>query len=238
MRLAGGLLLLMSTASAAQWPGDQKIPPVNYPTIARQSATPEGFLPRQWTLEARAIGDLNGDTRPDAALVLHMADPRNRISPSWDPNTKYDTNPRMLIVAFAKKEGGYELAAADHKLIPRRENPNQDEPFDEVKIVGGTLRVKMHLFLEAGGWRMGGSAYTFRWQDGAFKLIGFDRDSLIRNSGETEEVSINYLTGRKELKTGNIGSDDVESRTVKIAKKPLLDLTGIGDGLMFDPDER
>lgn len=89
MRLAGGLLLLlMSTASAAQSPGDQKIPPVNYPTIARQSATLEGFLPRQWTLEARAIGDLNGDTRPDAALVLHMADPRNRISPSWDPNTK------------------------------------------------------------------------------------------------------------------------------------------------------
>lgn len=239
MRLAGGLLLLllMSTASAAQWPGDQKIPPVNYPTIARQSATPEGFLPRQWTLEARAIGDLNGDTRPDAALVLHMADPRNRISPSWDPSTKYDTNPRMLIVAFAKKEGGYELAAADHKLIPRRENPNQDEPFDEVRIAGGTLRVKMHLFLEAGGWRMGGSAYTFRWQDGAFRLIGFDRDSIFKNSGETEEISINYLTGRKLTKKGHMGSDSEERSAETLPKTKLLALAEIGDGLMFEPGE-
>ena len=167
-----------------------------------------------------------------------MASPRSRISPSWDPNTKYDTNPRMLVVAFARKGGDYELAAADHKLIPRRENPNQDEPFDEVKIASGTLRVKMHLFLEAGGWRMGGSAYTFRWQDGAFRLIGFDRDSVFKNSGETEEVSINYLTGRKLTKKGNMGSAEETRSTETLPKKPLLTLAHIGDGLMFEPDNR
>ena len=238
MKLLGGILLLVSSAAAAQWPGDQVIPPLNYPTIARQAATLQGFVPREWTLETRAIGDLNGDTRPDAAHVLHMASPRNRISPSWDPNTKYDTNPRMLVVAFARKAGGYELAAADHKLIPRRENPNQDEPFDEVKIASGTLRVKMHLFLEAGGWRMGGSAYTFRWQDGAFRLIGFDRDSVFKNSGETEEVSINYLTGRKLTRKGNMGSAEETRLTATLPKKPLLTLAQIGDGLMFEPDKR
>jgi hypothetical protein len=237
MKLLGGILLLVSTAAAAQWPGDQKIPPVYYPTIARQAATLEGFVPKEWTLEAKAIGDLNGDTRPDAALVLHMASPRNRISPSWDPNTKYDTNPRMLVVAFARKAGGYALAAADYKLIPRRENPNQDEPFDEVKIVSSTLRVKMHLFLEAGGWRMGGTAFTFRWQDGAFRLIGLDRDSVFKNSGETEEVSINYLTGRKLTKKGNMGSAEETRSTETLPKKKLLALGEIGDGLMFDPNE-
>jgi hypothetical protein len=144
----------------------------------------------------------------------------------------------MLVIAFARKAGGFTLAAADHKLIPRLENPNQDDPFDEIRIAGGTLRVRMHLFMSAGGWQMGGSAYSFRWQDGGFKLVGFDRDSVMRNSGATEEISINYLTRRKQLKSGNVGSDRQQSRWGTIPRKRLLDLTEIGDGLMFDPDER
>ena len=236
MTFAGGLSLLCA-AAAAQSPGDAEIPPVTYPAIAREGSSPSTFLPKNWELEAQATGDLNGDTLPDAALVLHMTDPANLVPSDWDPNQKYDSNPRMLVVLFARAGGGYELAAADHKLIPRLENQNQDEPFDEVAIVKGTLRVKMHVFMSAGGWWMGGSAYTFRWQDGAFKLIGFDRDGVMRNSGETEEISINYLTGKKLEKHGNIETDKESTRTITIARKPLIDLGAIGDGLMFDPDE-
>ena len=229
-----GVLLLV----AAQSPGDAEIPPVAFPKIVAQASTIDGFIPHGWKLEAKAVGDLNRDKWPDAALVLRMDDPRNRIAPQWDPKQHFDTNPRMLVVALARKGGGYVLAASDHRLIPRLGNQNQDDPFDEIAIRGGTLSVKMHLFMSAGGWQMGGSAYTFRWQDGGFKLIGFDRDSVMRNSGETQEVSINYLTGRKQLKSGNIGSDRQTARTVRIARKPLLDLAQVGDGLMFDPDER
>ncbi|HVH48973.1 MAG TPA: hypothetical protein VM760_03730 [Sphingomicrobium sp.] len=236
MTTAGGILVLL--AAAAQSPGEAEIPPVTYPAIALEGPSVESFMPAKWKLEAKATGDLNGDKLPDAALVLHMADPANLISSDWDPNQKYDSNPRMLVVLFAKPSGGYSLAAADHKLIPRLENQNQDEPFDEVKVAGGTLRVKMHLFMSAGGWEMGGSAYTFRWQDGAFRLIGFDRDSVRRNTGETEEVSINYLTGKKLLKSGNIGTGKQTGRTKGIARKPLIVLGDVGDGLMFDPDER
>jgi len=238
MRLAGGLFLLIAAPAAAQWPGDQEIPPVAFPTLPTTAAAPEDFVPKGWKLEAKATGDLNRDMLPDVALVLHMDEPKNRIAPSWDDTIRYDTNPRMLVVAFGKKGGGYELAATDHKLIPRLENQNQDEPFDEVKIAGDTLRVKMHLFLSAGGWRMGGSAYTFRWQDGAFRLIGFDRDDVMRNTGDTEEVSINYLTGTKELKTGNIGTSDEKRRTLRFVRKPLIALEEVGDGLYFQPDER
>jgi hypothetical protein len=236
MTAAGGIFVLL--AAAAQSPGDAELPRVTYPVIARQGASVEAFVPKKWKLEAKATSDLNGDKLPDAALVLHMADPANMVAKDWDPTQKYDSNPRMLVVLFGRKSGGYTLAAADHKLIPRLENQNQDEPFDEVAIVGGTLRVKMHLFMSAGGWEMGGSAYTFRWQDGAFRLIGFDRDSIQRNSGETKEISINYLTGRKVLKRGDIGTDKQTTQALKIAKKSLIALEDVGDGLMFDPDER
>jgi hypothetical protein len=236
MTVAGGLFVLL--AAAVQSPGDAEIPPVSYPAIARDGASFDAFVPKKWKLEAKATGDLNGDKISDAVLVLHMADPANMVTKNWDPSRKYDSNPRMLVVLFGRKGGGYALAAADHKLIPRLENQNQDEPFDEVTISGGTLRVKMHLFMDAGGWEMGGSAYTLRWQGGAFKLIGFDRDSIQRNSGETKEISINYLTGRKVLKRGDIGTEKQTTRTERIAKKPLIALGDIGDGLMFDPDER
>lgn len=233
-----GLLLLLSTSAWAQWPGDQEIPAVRFPRVPRQAATLEAFVPKDWKLEAKATGNLNGDNLPDAALVLHMASPRNVIATSWDPSLRYDTNPRMLVVVFAGKAGGFDLAATDHKLIPRLENPNQDEPFDGATIAGGSLRLKLRLFLSAGGWEMGDWTYTLRWQAGAFKLIGFDRDVVMRNSGETEKISINYLTGRKLIETGNIANDEGGKRTIKLARKPLLALAQIGDGLTFDPDER
>jgi len=54
MKLVGGLLLLIAAPAAAQYPGDQEIPPVNYPTIPKTAAAPEGFVPRDWKLEAKA----------------------------------------------------------------------------------------------------------------------------------------------------------------------------------------
>lgn len=224
-------------AAMAQDPGDQEIPAVAYPAIAQSAATPAGFIPKGWKQVQLAEGDLNRDGKPDFAMVVRMDSASNRIAPSWDPETRYDTNPWLLIAAF-RDGAGYELAVADRTLIPRHENPNADEEFDEIKVANGTLKVVMHLFMSAGGWEMGGTAYTFRWQDGGFKLIGFDRDEVHRGSGETSEVSINYLTGEKQLKTGMIESDEQKSTKSRIAKKPLIDLTAIGDGLMFEPDEQ
>lgn len=235
MRTPGFLLLaVLSSAAAAQDPGNQEIPPVDYPRIVRTAAAPLAFVPTGWKQVQLAKGDLNRDGRSDFAMVVRMDSAANRIAPSWSPETTYDTNPWMLIAAF-RKGSGYELALADHRLIPRHENPNADDEFDEITIANGTLKVVMHLFLSAGGWQMGGSAYTFRWQDDGFKLIGFDRDSVMRNSGETKEVSVNYLTGKALIKNGNIGTEKQEQHTVAIPDRPLIPLEEVGDGLIFEP---
>ncbi len=230
-------MILFALAAMAQDPGDQEIPPVAYPAIAQTAATPAEFIPKGWKQVQLAQGDLNRDGKPDFAMVMRMDSAANRIASSWAPEDRYDTNPWMLIAAF-RDGAGYTLALSDHQLIPRHENPNADEEFDEIKVANGNLKVVMHLFMSAGGWEMGGTAYTFRWQDGGFKLIGFDRDEVHRGSGAMTEVSINYLTGRKLLKTGTIESDDHKTQELRIESRPLIDLTAIGDGLMFDPDER
>jgi hypothetical protein len=230
--------LIFLAAAAAQWPGDQKIPPVRFPQIPHHAATLNAFVPKGWKLTQKATGDLNGDRIPDAALAIWMDDPRHRIHPSFDPKTRYDTNPMMLIVAFGGKGGGYDLTVANHTLIPRRENPNQDPPFNGLSIANGVLHVKLHEFLDAGGWWLGKMSFAFRWQDGALRLIGYDRDGIIKNTGATDVASVNYPARRMIVTTGTMAGDAPdETKTVTLANKPLLTIDQVGDGLMFDPDE-
>jgi len=230
------LALVAAGPAAAQSPGDSPIPPVTYPEIAKDGASLEAFVPKMWKLEAKAFGDLNGDKLKDAALVLRMADPANFIPSDYEPHEKYDSNPRMLVVLFAKPAGGYSLAAANHEIIPRLENQNQEDPFDGIEIRGGTLRLKMHIFMSAGGWWMGNVAFNFRWQDGGFKLIGYDRDGVQRNTGETDKLSVNFLTRAKVMTAGHLDGRPDKVRRSMIPPTPLIDLSAIGDGLMYDPE--
>jgi hypothetical protein len=59
----------------------------------------------------------------------------------------------------------------------------------------------------------------------------------MRNSGETENISINYLTGRKVVTTGSIDGRGDRPKTTKLPKKPLLRMDQVVDGLYFEPDE-
>lgn len=237
-RFAGlvAVLLLVAAPAAAQ---DLEIPPVDYPTLASSAASAEGFVPVGWRIEARAEGDLNADGIADLALVLREQDPANVIDNSGFGPDRFDTNPRMLAVAFAERSGGYRLVAQNHRLIPRHTEPVLDDPFDSeseaLKIERGTLKLSLIRFASAGGWDSGGTSFTFRWQNGALRLIGFDWNNVRRNSGETREVSINFVTRRVRTATGNVERDDEQVRWSRIPAGALPTLDEIGDGLEFDP---
>lgn len=234
----GGLIALALVQAASSWPGQEGVPAVAYPDLREAAARPQDFVPQGWKLEAEASGDLNGDRVADVALVLHKDDQANRL-PIWesDLTNLFDTNPRILLVAFGQRGGGFVRAAAGHRLISRHVQGNMDDPFDGLEIVKGTLRLKMHVFMNAGGWWMGNYQFAFRWQQGAMRLIGYDRDGVQRNTGETDGVSVNYLTGAKLVKSGNIdGTEKVRRHTIK--RKKLLTMEQVGDGLEFSDDAR
>jgi hypothetical protein len=58
---------------------------------------------------------------------------------------------------------------------------------------------------------IGTSSFAFRWQDGALRLIGYDRDAIIKNTGTTEKVSIDYPARRMVTTTGTMAGDIADS---------------------------
>lgn len=231
---------LAAFAAASSPAQDLPIPEVDYPTLPPAAAAAEGFVPPGWSIDARADGDLDRDGAPDLALVLRQRDPANVIANDGFGPDRFDTNPRLLAVALARPGGGYRLAAQNHRLIPRHTEPVLDDPFDPdgeaLKIERGTLRISLIRFASAGGWDSGGTAFTFRWRDGALRLIGYDWDNVRRNTGDTREISINFLTRRMRTATGSIENDEQQVRWSRIPDRPLPTLDEIGDGLDYDPD--
>jgi hypothetical protein len=225
--------------AAAQEP---VIPAVTYPSLPKRAASAEGFVPQGWLLEAQASGDLNGDEIADLALVLRQNDPKNVIENTELGESPFNTNPRLLAVAFRSGPAGqYALQLANHTLIPRRENPSQADAFGEesggIAIKRGGLEVTLQLFMTAGGWDMFTATHKFRYRNGRFELVGYDRSGVHRASGKTHDVSANYITRKMKLSTGHISSDDPAKVTWKtLPRRAPLTLDAIGDGLAFDPE--
>lgn len=231
-----GLLVsvLFSTCVSAQ---ELVIPKVTYPSLPQDGASAEAFVPKGWKLEKQQSGDLNKDGQDDLLLLLRMDDRRNVLKNEGLGQDPFDTNPRILAVAFGTGQS-FTLGLENHTLIARTEDPVMDDPVGEsggVAIERGTLKVSLYSFASAGSWSAGSSTFRFRHGKRGFELIGYDSSSTQRNTGEVEQVSINYLTGKVQISTGTISDDKLKDKWRKIPKKKLLLLEEIGDGLAFDP---
>lgn len=230
--MAGAMLACVATAASAQ---DPEVPPVDYPALPGAASGVEGFRPTGWKIEQVVRGDLSGDGIEDLAFVLRDENPANILTHDGLGENPFDSNPRILGIALGDGRG-FALVAQDHALILRRDNPAMDDPFAGLEIAGGSLKVRLELFMSAGGWSAGPYTFTLRHRDGAVRLIGYDHMNVQRNSGEVTEVSINFLTGRRSDGTGRIDNDELRkvwSRTTVGA----LPLDQVGDGFRFEAEK-
>jgi hypothetical protein len=233
--LAPAAAVLFSSVAAAQ---DLTIPEVVHPSLPRQAETAEGFVPLGWMLEVQASGDLNQDENADLILVLRQNNPANVIADFEGLGEKpFDTNPRILAVAF-RDSGKFSLQLENHTLIPRRTEPAADDPFDKeigIAIVRDGFQVRLDWFMSAGGWGTFNTTYTFRHKLKRFELIGYDRFTTHRASGDMTSLSINYLTRKVKKTTGHISRDTDKVRWQTLPQRPAPTLESIGDGLSFEP---
>ena len=235
---ASAAAILLSSIAAAQ---DLTIPEVVYPSLPQQAGTAEGFVPPGWMLEVQASGDLNRDGNADLILVLRQNSPANVIESFEGFGEKpFDTNPRILAVAFRDGDSGkFSLQFENHTLIPRRTEPAADDPFDKdigIAMVRDGFQVRLNWWMSAGGWETFNTIYTFRHKAGRFELIGYDRNTTHRGSGDTASLSINYLTRKAKRTTGHISRDVHKVRWQTLPPRPAPTLESIGDGLSFEPE--
>ncbi|WP_419898887.1 hypothetical protein [Roseomonas sp. USHLN139] len=213
-----------------------ELPPASIPRLAEQAQSAAGFAPAGWILEDQASGDLNGDGRADLVMVFRGQDPALVLeNEAGLGERRLDSNPRLLAIAFAEPSGGFRLAAQDAALIGRRSDPVLTDPYEPkgISVARGAFRLQLGRFASVGSWGAERRTFTFRWQDGRFVLIGYDQFSMQRNSGATEELSVNYATGRASIETGNNESTATRKRWVTLTQQPLRPLTQIGRGLDF-----
>lgn len=228
-----------------------EIPEAVYPVVPETGVSAESFVPEGWTIEVVEKGDLNKDRRDDILLVLKGVDPDNMLSnDSESPGVaEWDTNPRILAVAFASKTGGYVLVLQSDDFIPRHDNPCIDDPFGGAEIVDGAIQIRFHLWANAGTWYTSDSSFTFRYRDKSFRLVSYSDYTTKRNTGETWDLALDYLSRKAEITIGNFssnegegegeGDDDSEDEyksktyTKRLPREPLKSLAEIGPGFDF-----
>lgn len=231
------LVLVWQTRAASEL----TIPAARYPSLPETAAELRDFVPVGWYLEEKAEGDLNRDRINDVVFVLREDNPTNTIAnPDGLGSDSLNTNPRILAVAFRTEDRArYRLGLANHTLIPRHEDPVLDDPFASpggLAIANGAFSVTLDYFASAGGWEMGQTRLTFRFQNDSFELIGLDRSRTHRGTGETEDVSINLSTGRASTIVGNIAEDDAQqAKWQSLAGTRRYTIDQITDALRFDP---
>lgn len=212
------------------------MPPIAMPSVPRSASSAAGFAPSGWKMERSLRGDLNKDGRPDLVLILKGADPACLVRTELAAEP-LDTNPRLLIVAFGATRG-YRLHLANISIIPRREDPFTDDPLEngDLSIRGEVVRLRLGYWRSAGGWSTYSNSLSFRWDGKAMRLIGFDRDHLQRNSGETEKLSVNFLTGKARVATGSM-EDEAKEKIVWKRLPPQVPATleTFGNGLEYEP---
>ncbi|MBD9516896.1 hypothetical protein [Pseudomonas sp. PDM22] len=226
------LVVSLSTMLPPAANAEEDFPPAVYPTLPSSANSAQDFVPSGWQIEKQASGDLNGDHRSDLVLVLHQNTTANFIDNNGDGGNPLNTNPRMLVIAFANTKGGYDLVAENHSLIERHLDRYAQDSFGEVSVDRGTLAVS--LYYRSGRWDTT-DTYTFRWQNMQFGLIGYDHIQSngykpVLNSG----ISINYSTAKANT-WATLGNGPEQTAWLKLPKLPAWTLDNMGEATHFDP---
>ena len=170
------------------------------PVGALAAPAVQDFVPQGWKLERQVDGDLNGDGRADKVLVLQQQDAAH-----WQDNPglgapRLNLNPRTLLVLWNTPQG-YREAVRNTTLLPSEnseDTPCLADPLDDggISIRKQVLVVNLHYWLSCGSYSVNHMQYKFRYQQGAWPLIGLDVNNSSRNSYDTEQSSYNFATGK------------------------------------------
>ncbi|SHO45073.1 hypothetical protein [Anaerocolumna xylanovorans] len=176
------------------------------------------FIPKDWKLISKVQRDLNKDKLKDIAAVIEYTGEYNASD-----EEEMSGPPRILFIVFKKKDGTYKLSVQSASLIMRAgEGGVFGDPFAGMEYSRGSIVVSLY---GGSSWRWG-YTHRFRFQNKGWYLIGETDETYNINTGESETIDTNCLTGKQIITTIDInGKKNVVSHNVGIKKlKRLIDL--------------
>ncbi len=203
----------------------------DYPVIANEAAKCQDFVLEKWTVMSKVESDLNGDNLADCVLVIKGAEKKFIFANEGLGTSEFDTNPRILVIAF-RRSSGYTLVEQNNHFIVAPDQPTMTEPFQEVAVKNGVLTFIFEEFYSAGSWGMSNRKYKFRYGKDEFVLIGVDKTDVNRATGEIETRSYNFSTKKVKTDSGHISDDGTgkvrwrnfnlsPKRTIKTVEPPM-----------------
>lgn len=150
------------------------------------------FIPKGYVEFEKYFGDLNNDGLDDCVLIIKKTDKAKFVNNKVDTNV--DRNRRGIIVLF-KTEKGYQLADKNYNCF-------SSENEDGGVYFAPELWIKIknnNLYIHYAHGRYGNSAYTFRFQNSNFELIGYSQSDH-RGPYIVQQISINFLTKKKLIR--------------------------------------
>lgn len=219
-----GLFAVMSCHSSnnqkQQNPADQ---PAEEPqtTLFKAVATENEVFPANCDTMGFAWGDLNMDGLKDVVVV---ATPRIAENMQVrDDGYEYNFNSPVMGIYFGTKDGKLNLYKEYENTIPGTEDESYFIELEMDISEKGVLSLNIERFYTAGATNTDYNKYLYRYQNNDFYLIGADRGALSRLSGESETVSINYLTHKKQTVISNAFDENAEEKETweTIPEEPL-----------------
>ena len=187
--------------------------------FAKEGRTIEEVVPNGWDIQS-ATGDLNKDGIEDFVLIVRPNDPA--YIKTRDDDFQYNFNPLFLAVYFGSPSGVYKRFKVWHDTVRGREDEYTDITNELSITPKGAIDITVSSWSSMGTADTGGTTYRYRFQSGDFYLIGEESTWGNRLAAEWERTSINYLSGQKEVTSGDlITRRNLKTKQVKIKKEPL-----------------
>ena len=173
---------------------------------------------RGWE-HSEATGDLDKDGKADLVIIA-TPDFKEHIVTEGERSINY--NQPILAIFRGTGTGGFTPWKQYDNVIPARPDEYVFIDYEVTVNERGVIRIMLNTWLSAGSYGTNNHTYVFRYQDNDFYLIGEDDVNMMRNTGELETDSYNYLTNRHQHVVDNaMKKVKPREKWTKIPAKPL-----------------